>query len=424
MLWILSLTMMGVRLAGNMVRYYGDQVPGALPVTTLTQTLAQLAVVVLGIVLLLSALDFRITPILTALGVGGLAVALALQDTLSNLFSGFYVAVARQVRLGDYIKLNTGEEGYVTDIGWRSTTMRALANNLIMVPNAKLAQAIVTNFHLPEKRMGSSVQVSVSYESDIDRVEAMLLEVVQRGVNEIPGMVAEPAPNVQFDPGFGDSGLGFTVNYQIAEFARQFGVRNELRRRILRRFGRRGSRCRSRRGRCTCGAGRGPTERETRRNRTRLRIFRIRRISWLESEAETRAVGASLRMKDLVVTRFPSRYFQAALAKRSGAFVTLNEVSRQLTAVLVEIKTKSSGSLHRVVRSARERKRRAQVSRPAGASGIYGYRGRFAQIFDNLVGCSKKNFVRTLSITGAIDTTHNDSNESLIPAQNQRWRRA
>jgi len=228
--------MMGVRLAGNIVRYYGDQVPGALPVTTLTQTLAELFVVVLGILLLLSALDFRITPILTALGVGGLAVALALQDTLTNLFSGFYVAVARQVRIGDYIKLNTGEEGYVTDIGWRSTTLRALANNYILVPNAKLAQAIVTNFHLPEKRMGSSVQVSVTYDSDIDRVEAILLDVVTRGIDEIPGMVGEPGPHVQFDPGFGDSGLGFTVNYQITEFAVQFGVRNELRRRILRRF--------------------------------------------------------------------------------------------------------------------------------------------------------------------------------------------
>jgi small-conductance mechanosensitive channel len=235
-LWIVSLTMMGVRLAGNMVRFYGDQVPGALPVTTLTQTLAELVVVVLGILLLLSALDFRITPILTALGVGGLAVALALQDTLTNLFSGFYVAVARQVRIGDYIKLNTGEEGYVTDIGWRSTTMRALANNFILVPNAKLAQAIVTNFHLPEKRMGSSLQVSVSYGSDSDRVEAILLEEVKRGANEIPGMLADPPPSVVFDPGFGDSGLGFTVNYQVEEFAAQVAVRSDLRRRILRRF--------------------------------------------------------------------------------------------------------------------------------------------------------------------------------------------
>jgi small-conductance mechanosensitive channel len=235
-LWIVSLTIMCVRLAGNMVRYYGDQVPGALPVTTLTETLAELAVVVLGILLLLSALDFRITPILTALGVGGLAVALALQDTLSNLFSGFYVAVARQIRIADYIKLSSGEEGYVSDIGWRSTTIRALSNNYILIPNAKLAQAIVTNFHMPEKRMGSSFAVTVSYDADPERVEAILLEVVRRGLNEVPGMEAEPAPNIAFEPGFAESGLGFTVNYQVAEFAAQAGVRSELRRRVFRRL--------------------------------------------------------------------------------------------------------------------------------------------------------------------------------------------
>jgi small-conductance mechanosensitive channel len=235
-LWIISLTVMGVRLAGNIVRYYGDQVPGALPVTTLTRTLAELTVLILGIVGLLSALDFRITPILTALGVGGLAVALALQDTLSNLFSGFYVAVARQVRIGDYIKLNSGEEGYVTDIGWRSTTVRALANNMILVPNAKLAQAIVTNYYLPEKRMGTNVQVMVSYDADPDRVEAILLEVVQRASREVEGMLAEPAPNVMFDPGYAESGLGFSVGFQVAEFAAQFGVRNEMRKRIYRRL--------------------------------------------------------------------------------------------------------------------------------------------------------------------------------------------
>lgn len=235
-LWIVSLTIMGVRLAGNMVRYYGDQVPGALPVTTLTRTLAELAVLILGILLLLASLDFHITPILTALGVGGLAVALALQETLSNLFSGFYVAVARQVRLGDYIKLSSGEEGYVTDIGWRSTTVRALANNMIVIPNSKLAQAIVTNFHLPEKRMGVSLQVLVGYENDPDRVEAILLDVIGRGLKEIEGMAAEPAPSVMFDPGFGESGLGFTVNFQVVEFTAQFGVRNELRKRIFRRL--------------------------------------------------------------------------------------------------------------------------------------------------------------------------------------------
>ncbi len=235
-LWILSVTVMFARIAGNFIRYYGSEIPGALPVTTLTQNLAQLGVVILGLLVMLNQLGIPITPILTALGVGGLAVALALQDTLSNLFAGFYVAVAGQVRLGDYIKLNTGEEGYVTDISWRSTTIRALSNNLIIVPNAKLAQAVVTNFHLPETRMAVQVQVAAPYDADPDQVERVLAEVASRGAAEIPGMLAEPAPSVAFDPGFGESAMVFSINCHVQEFVNQFGVRNELRRRILRRF--------------------------------------------------------------------------------------------------------------------------------------------------------------------------------------------
>ncbi len=112
-----------MRMVGDLVRFYGMQIPGAMPVTTLTQNLAQIGVIILGTLILLNQFNVAVRRMLTALGVGGLAVALALQDTLSNLFGGFYVAVAGQVRVGDYIKLNSGEEGNVIDIGWRCTTI-------------------------------------------------------------------------------------------------------------------------------------------------------------------------------------------------------------------------------------------------------------------------------------------------------------
>jgi len=235
-LWILSLTIIGARLAGGLIKFHGSGISGTLPVTTLTQTLAQLAVVILGLLVLLNLWGVSITPILTALGVGGLAVALALQDTLSNLFAGFYMAVANQVRLGDYIRLNTGEEGYVTDIGWRSTTLRALASNIVIIPNSKLGQAIVTNFYLPEKRVAVKIEIGVSYDSDPDQVERVLLEEAQTAAREIPGMLAEPAPILTFDPGFGDSALGFTLRYSVQEFYDQFHVRHELRKRIFKRL--------------------------------------------------------------------------------------------------------------------------------------------------------------------------------------------
>lgn len=233
---IISLTMMASRLAGNLVRHFGERAQGSRPVTTLTQNLVQLFVVLVGSLILLYHFGISITPILTAFGVGGLAVALALQDTLSNLFAGFYISVAGQVRLNDYIKLNTGEEGYVTDISWRSTTIRALANNLIIIPNSKLAQAVVTNYYLPERRVSLSIPVAVSYNADPDLVERVLLEEARSAVGAVAGLLAEPAPSVQLIPGFGDSGMNFTLGCSVVEFADQYGVQHELRKRILKRF--------------------------------------------------------------------------------------------------------------------------------------------------------------------------------------------
>jgi len=235
-LWIVSLTVAGSKLASAVVKHYGTKVTGALPVTSLTQNLASMLVATAGVLILLNTLGVSVTPILTALGVGGLAVALALQDTLSNLFAGFYISLAGQVRVGDYIKLEGGQEGYVTDISWRSTTMRALPNNLIVVPNSKLAQAIVTNFHLPEKRLSLLIPVSVSYDCDPERVEQVLIDEALLGAEHIAGLMKDPPPFVRFNPGFGESSLDFTLVCQVNEFGDQFLAQHELRKRLFRRF--------------------------------------------------------------------------------------------------------------------------------------------------------------------------------------------
>jgi len=236
-LWIISFTIMATHLAGAMVKYYGGGgAAGEMPATSLTKNLAQIAAACIGAGILLHHLGISITPMLTALGVGGLAVALALQDTLSNLFGGFYITIAGQVRLGDYVKLNTSEEGYVTDISWRSTTLRMRSNNYIIVPNSKLAQAIVTNYNLPEKRMTVAVQVGVSYDADPDQVERVLLDVAKQAAADVPGLAADYEPTVRLSPGFGPSTLDFQLYVNIVEFEQQFAVQHELRKRILKRF--------------------------------------------------------------------------------------------------------------------------------------------------------------------------------------------
>ncbi|HVW87722.1 MAG TPA: mechanosensitive ion channel family protein [Bryobacteraceae bacterium] len=240
-LWVWALTVAASRFAGNAVRFYGGRVTGAQSVTSLTQKLVQLAVVGLGIVWVLKVVfDLSLTPLITTLGVGGLAVALALQDTLSNLFAGFYVSISGLVRMGDYIKLSSGEEGYVQDISWRCTTMRTLANNLIVIPNNKLGQAIYTNYYLPEPRMGMSVSFGVGYESDIDRVEKILLQETIAAAGKIAGLLADPPPSIRFNPGPGDWSLVFQVNFSVAQFVDQYLVQSELRKLLFKRLLREG----------------------------------------------------------------------------------------------------------------------------------------------------------------------------------------
>jgi small-conductance mechanosensitive channel len=236
-LWVWSLTIAAGRFAGNAVRFYGGHVTGTQAVTSLTQKLVQLAVVAVGIVWMLKVVfDISLTPILTTLGVGGLAVALALQDTLSNLFAGFYVSISGLVHMGDYLKLNSGEEGYVMDINWRCTTMRNLGNNLIIIPNAKLGQAIYTNYSLPQPRLGISVSFGVGYDSDIDRVEAILLDEATAAASSIPGILTDPAPSIRFTPGPGDWALVFQISFHVTEFKDQYLAQSEMRKRLFRRL--------------------------------------------------------------------------------------------------------------------------------------------------------------------------------------------
>jgi small-conductance mechanosensitive channel len=134
-------------------------------------------------------------------------MALALQDTLSNLFAGIHILAEHTIRVGDYIKLETGQEGYVEDISWRTTRIRMLPNNMVIVPNSKLSQSVVTNYYLPERRMAILIPVSVSYDADPDVVEQTLLDVAKKAAAEVPGLLSGPEPSVRFVPGFGASSL-------------------------------------------------------------------------------------------------------------------------------------------------------------------------------------------------------------------------
>jgi small-conductance mechanosensitive channel len=239
-LLVISVTVALANLSGTALRVGLKQSHVAMPATGLTLAFVKVAVWVIGGLVLLGGLGISITPVLTALGVGGLAVALALQDTLSNFFAGIHLLIEQPIRVGDFIKLESGQEGYVTDIGWRTTRIRMLPNNMVILPNSKLTQSILTNYYLPDPRMALLLAISVSYKVDPDHVERVLIEETTASIGEIPGLLAEPAPFVRFIPGFGESSLDFTLICQVREFTDQYLAQHELRKRIFTRFNREG----------------------------------------------------------------------------------------------------------------------------------------------------------------------------------------
>ena len=204
--------------------------------TGLARSVIRVTVIVVGSLMALGHLGVAVTPLLTALGVGGLAAALALQDTLSNLFSGFHLLVDKPIRVGDLIRLENGVEGTVTDIGWRSTRVLTFSSNEVIVPNAKLAQSILTNYSVPTPETSVGIRVGVTYRSDPERVRCILEEEALGAVGKIPGLLADPRPSAALIPGFEDASLTFTLDCHIACFTDQWAVQDGLRRRILLRF--------------------------------------------------------------------------------------------------------------------------------------------------------------------------------------------
>ncbi len=233
---ILSALMVAANLAGALIRSYAARANIALPISSLTQSVSKTVIIGIGILIILDNLGFKISSILAALGIGSLAVALALQTTLSNVFSGASIILSGYVKPNDYIKLDSGDEGYVTDIGWGTTRIRTLSHSMVIIPNSKLAAAVVTNHSLPEKRPSVKIVIHVSYSSDPEQIENLLLDEAKGAIGQVPGLLEKPSPVVRFTPGFEDTSLGFTLIASVRDFADQGLVEHELRKRIFKRI--------------------------------------------------------------------------------------------------------------------------------------------------------------------------------------------
>ncbi len=228
-------TLTTARVVATLVRTVTQSRSAVAGSATIFVNIIRVVILALGFLVVLQTLGVSIAPMLTALGVGGLAVALALQDTLANLFAGIHILASKTVQPGDYIKLSSGEEGYVVDINWRQTTIRQLSNNLVIIPNGQLAGTNMTNFNRPEQMLTILVQAGVAYDSDLEHVERVTCEVVAEVMTETAGAVPEHEPLVRFHT-FGDSRIGFTVILGVGEFSDQYRIKHEFIKRLHRRY--------------------------------------------------------------------------------------------------------------------------------------------------------------------------------------------
>jgi len=223
------------KLIRELIRYYSTRFEFLKTSRGILVGLSRAVVISIAVVIFLDSVGVSITPLIASLGIGSLAVALALQSTLANFFAGMQVLADKPVTVGDFVKLETGEEGCVTKIGWRSTRLKLLNNNLVVVPNIKLVDGVITNYSLPDREVSIVVPVGVHYRSDLERVEAVVIEVAGDVMRSVRGGVPEFEPLVRFSA-FADFSVNFNVIVKCREFTDSYGIKHELIKRLHRRF--------------------------------------------------------------------------------------------------------------------------------------------------------------------------------------------
>lgn len=235
---VVTLTNTAWRVIDELIRWYGSRLAerddaGGLDrqLLPLVEKLATIFVITTALIITLKHFNYDILSLVTALGIGSLAIGMAAKDTLAHVISGFTIMLDRPFRLGDRIQLKDGSLGDVVSIGLRSTKIRTLDNMLLIIPNSDLCNTTVVNFAFPDFRVKGRINLGVSYGSDIERVKRLLVEIA-RSVDEV---LPDPAPEAFF-VSFGDSALNLTLFFWVADYSRLFAVTDRLNSAILSRF--------------------------------------------------------------------------------------------------------------------------------------------------------------------------------------------
>jgi MscS family membrane protein len=241
MLYIFIAAFTLARVVDTMLVWYGKEIAPKTKSTIddeiipIIRKVSALAIYLICVMVVLGRLGIEIGPLIAGLGIAGLAVALALQETLSNLFAGFYILSDRPVKVGDYVQLDINTEGTVIEVGWRSTKIRTTGNNVIIIPNAKLAQSVIFNMSAPDEDVSQVIKIGVSYDSDPGKVRDALLAAARKVIARNKFASRNYEPIARFDC-YLDSALQFKLIYRVTKYEERFGVLNDMNTAILREF--------------------------------------------------------------------------------------------------------------------------------------------------------------------------------------------
>lgn len=197
----------------------------------IAEKVAMLFLMGAALIVILKHFNYDILSLVTALGIGSLAIGMAAKDTLSHMISGFTLMLDRPFHIGDRIKLANGQMGDVIDIGLRSTKIQGLDSTVMIIPNSDLCNSTVINMVRPTSVTQGRITVGVGYGSDVERVKGVLLEIARAN----PEVVEEPSPLALFTA-FGESALTMLLLFWVNDPARIGLVTDQLNCAIIRRF--------------------------------------------------------------------------------------------------------------------------------------------------------------------------------------------
>ncbi len=233
--FLLSITLLISRLALGFLQFYSSREGTSTMLTSLFETITKIFILTIGILITLESLNIPLGPILATLGVGSLSLGLALKEPLANLISGISIITSKKIRPQDYIKLQTGEEGYVVDVELKYTVIREIMGNLLVIPNSQLIASSFKNYALPENKMLIPIKVGISYDSDLEKVEAITLKVAKETLAEVAGGEAAYEPFLRYER-FDYFSIEFTVYLQIQEFYDHLIITHEFIKRLYKRY--------------------------------------------------------------------------------------------------------------------------------------------------------------------------------------------